>query len=131
LGSGNGFPQSLALVLHVPGLDLNFFLRVFQQPRLPDHRACLQQSDEYQQAGEQRQFPLYLEILAGFLLCGFACWGGWLASHGWRIGLVIAILEIGLLASVLTTTGFCDPLFWRPLGRILTNQNPYRYEWGQ
>ncbi len=31
----------------------------------------------------------------------------------------------------MTAVTFGDPLFWRPLRRVLTDQNPYRYEWGQ
>jgi len=33
--------------------------------------------------GDQRQFPLDIELLAGLLLCGVVCWGGaeWVARR--------------------------------------------------
>jgi hypothetical protein len=40
-------------------------------------------------------------------------------------------LSLWLFLSFMTAVSLGDPLFWRPLGRILSDQNPYRYEWGQ
>jgi hypothetical protein len=120
------------LSFHPIGLGVNILAGLFQEQRLPDHCSYLQKPDEYQQAGENRQFPLYLEILAGLLASFIASWGGWLMGGRHRIrGVLLAVLGLALIASVLTTIGFCDPLFWRPYLRILTGQNPYRCQWDE
>jgi len=71
-------------------------------------------------------FPLYVKVLAFLLAIFITCWGGWLSEHRPWLGRLLGALGIGLLASVLTSIGFCDPLFWRAEWRSLTGQEANR-----
>jgi hypothetical protein len=75
IGDGSGILQNLGLAVFVSGLSPYLPQDSQKQPCLPDQCASLRGSDEYQLAGEQRRFPLYLEILAGVFLCGLISWG--------------------------------------------------------
>jgi hypothetical protein len=139
LRSGNRISQDLGLSLHPLGLGMNVIASLFQKPSLPDHCANLQPSNcnsqcpnNYKQQGEDRHFPLYLEILAALLACLITCMGGGLWGFGHRIlGGMIAVLGLACSLSVLTSVGFCDPFFWRPFQRVMAGQNPYRCQWTQ
>jgi hypothetical protein len=71
-GGGNGILQNLGVALFVSGLSPYLPQGL---PRQSDNFACLREPEEYQQAGEQRQSPWYLEFLAGLFLCGVVSWG--------------------------------------------------------
>jgi hypothetical protein len=77
------------------------------------------------------EFPLYSEIFATLLACLIASWGGWLSGRGNRWGWSVGLAGIGLLFSVLTTIGFCDPLFWRPYWHLLNSQEANRCQCDQ
>jgi hypothetical protein len=74
-GSGNGIFQNLGVVLFVSGLSPNLLQDSPRQRALPDPCASLRESGECRQTGEQRWFPLYLQILASVLFCGLISWG--------------------------------------------------------
>jgi hypothetical protein len=115
------------LRLHPIGLSVNVASGLSQEQSLPDHTAHLQESNQRQESCKPFQFPLYGEILAALLASLIASWGGWLWGGGHRIwGSLIAALGLGLCFSVLTTAGFCDPLFWRAEWRSLTGQEANR-----
>jgi hypothetical protein len=71
----NGMFQNLGVVLFVSGLSPDPPQKFAQQPGLPDPCAGVPESSECRQAGEERRFPLYLQILASVLLCGLISWG--------------------------------------------------------
>lgn len=120
------------LFLHQIGLAFDGSQSLAQKPCLPDHRPGLQYSNQSQDSCKPFEFPLYSEILAA-LLTSLIAWLGcglWGAGHR-AFGGLLAVIGLGLCLSVLTTIGFCDPSFWRPFGRILTGQNPYRCQWDE
>jgi len=73
-GGGNGIFQNLGVVLFVSGLS-PYLQDSPQRPGLPNQCVSLRESGEGKQSGEQRRFPLYLQILASVLLCGLISWG--------------------------------------------------------
>jgi hypothetical protein len=75
LAGGNGLLQDVGLAVFVSGLIPRLPQDSPNEPAPPAQCASLQESGEYQPAGEQRRFPLYLEILAGVFLCGLISWG--------------------------------------------------------
>jgi hypothetical protein len=124
----------LDLAAHVPGLSshptslgMNIVASLAEQSGLPADKNQLQESDSNQAPCEIHEPALYLEVLATLLAGLIAGWGGWLYGGGNRAwgGLVIA-LSLWLFLSSFTGFLFNDPLFWRPLGSILTGHNPYR-----
>ena len=78
----------LGAILNHPGLALlvsglsPYLPQGFPQQTREDN-GCLRGSDGFQQAGQQRQFPLDLEFLAALIIFGFVCWGGaeWIARR--------------------------------------------------
>jgi hypothetical protein len=86
----------------------------------------LQNSDSSQNSCKPFEFPLYGNILAALLAGLITSCGGWLSGRGNRWGWIVGFLGIGLLWSILTTIGFCDPLFWRAEWRALTGQEANR-----
>jgi len=139
LGDGNGPAQNLGLVLHVPGLffhpfglGVNVAASLAYQDSLPNHASNLKRTDYHQTECEPCEPILYLEVLASLLAGLIAAWGGWLWGGGRRVwgGLVIG-LSLWLFLSFFTGFLFNDPLFWRPIGRILTGGNPYRCQGDQ
>lgn len=108
-------------------LLFNGFPSSSQQNPLPYHRANLQNPDYRQHPCKQFQLPLYCEIIAALLASLIAAWGGWLwGRRCFMGGGLLAIIGLAMTASVLTTTGFCDPLFWRAEWRALTGQEADR-----
>src|SRR5206468_4024286 len=94
-----------------------------QQDGLPCHASNLQQSYQYQSACEPSESVLYLEILSALLAGLIASWGGWLWGGGHRFfGALVAGLAIWLFLSFATALTFGDPVFWRPMLRLLTRQ---------
>jgi hypothetical protein len=73
-GGGNGMFQNLGVVLFVSGLSPDPPQGFAQRPGLPDPCAGVREPSECRQAGEERWFPLYLQILASVLLCGLVSW---------------------------------------------------------
>jgi hypothetical protein len=111
------------------GLPGDGFPRRPQKSGLPSHGPNLQDADYRQGSCKPFEFPLYSEILAALLASLIASWGGWLWAGGNRVrGGLCAVLGLGIVASVLTTVGFCDPLFWRAEWRSLTFQEANRCE---
>jgi hypothetical protein len=74
-GGGNGILQNVGLAVFVSGLSPCLLQDFLEQRPLPVECASLRKSHEYRPAGEERRFPLYLEILAGVFLCGLISWG--------------------------------------------------------
>jgi len=72
-GGGNGILENAGVALFVCGLSPYLLRGLAQQP---DNYACLREPEEYQQAGEQRRFPLHLEFVGWLFLCGFVSWRG-------------------------------------------------------
>lgn len=81
VGSGNGVFEEPGLVLFVSGVTTYLSQEPAasqesaQQRGATDHCACLRKPEACHQAGEQRRFPLYLEFLAGLLVCAVVSWG--------------------------------------------------------
>lgn len=127
-----GFLRIFGLRIHDVGLGMNVASGLPKQDSLPSHRPNLQHSHESQDSCKPFEFPLYSEILAALLASLIACWGGWLWGGGHRIwGGLLAVLGLGLAASVLTTVGFCNPLFWRAEWRSLTFQEANRCQYAE
>jgi hypothetical protein len=115
------------LSLHPIGLSLNVPASLAEQNGLPTNKDHLQYADYRQDSCKPFEFPLYDEILAALLTTLIASWGGWLLGGKHRIyGGLLAVPSLGLIASILTTASFCDPLFWRAEWRSLTGQEANR-----
>ena len=101
-----------SLRFHPFGLLVDIDASLIKKNRLPNHRANLQYADYRQDSCKPFEFTLYEEIPAALLASLIACWGGWLLAGGHRAwGGLLITLGLVLVSSVLTTAGFCDPLF--------------------
>lgn len=75
LDGDNGIVENAGVALFMSGLSPYLPQGSPRQSGLPDQPASALESREYQQASDQRRFPLYLEVLAGVLVCGLISWG--------------------------------------------------------
>lgn len=72
-------------------------------------------------------FRLFAEIIVGAVACAIMYRGtGYYGMGRCALGFLCVIGGSCLLLSVLTTTAFCDPIFWRAEWRALSGHDPYR-----
>jgi hypothetical protein len=126
LSHSNGRLENVSLRFHLPGLATNSSKRAQEENSLPDQRSNLQDSHEGQDACKPFNFPLYAEIIAGLVAQAIGLVGAYLYVRNRFWGVLVIALALAMVFSVLTTVGFCDPLFWRAEWRSLTGKEANR-----
>jgi hypothetical protein len=123
------FPSNME-VANVEPLAGKKLLKIGRPPnRHPSQKQDDSLQDPYcrQDSGKPLYLSLCVQVLALVLAILVTPWGSWLAGSGGRVlGTVLGVFGIGLLGTVLTIIGFCDPLFWRAEWRSLTGQEANR-----